>query len=146
MSRMALALGAAVLLSACDLTQSPPAPTRLPGPPSTNVPPMPAPPPIDPVVVMVIGEDVRGIFRGAHLTYEFTAPADGWLSATLKWDDRPNGSVLTLGMGGQQGRPPLWSDGKWRVTGGETYRLVVGPGGTDWAYDDPFVLSTRLES
>lgn len=122
MSRMTLVLSAAVLLAACGGPPLTPSPTPL---PSVNpAPASPAPPPIPPVVKMVIGEEVKGSFHGGALAYEFTAPADGWLSATLEWDVGRNGSLLTLDLGSDEhkGSPPFWSplQASWPVRGGET--------------------------
>ena len=96
-----------------------------------------------------IGQEVTGAFQGADIAYELTAPADGRLVASLSWDPWFNETLLTLRIGDTEYKPsgPSWSPvvGTWTVTAGQTYRLIVGAGGTGWAYQDAFVLTTRLE-
>ena len=148
MSRMALVLWAVAFLAACDSTVHPPIlrPTPLP-----SAPPAPAPPepPSTPVRTITIGDEAKGTFTGAPLRYDVMAPADGWLVVTLTWDVWYTDSLLTLAIGSTEYKPtpPAWSPLllQWQVTGGQTYQLFVGPGGTGWLYDVPFVLTTRLE-
>jgi hypothetical protein len=98
---------------------------------------------------MTIGEDAKGTFTGSPLRYGLTAPADGSLVVTLTWDVWYTDSLLTLSIGSSEYKPtpPAWSPLQLRspVTAGQTYELFVGPGGTGWWYDVPFVLTTRLE-
>ena len=147
MSRLSLFIGLATVVIACDRSGG----VRIPSPtqPSTVASPAPHPIPTVPARRITIGEDVRDTFRGTSLAFEFTAPTTGRLVARLTWDVWFNGSLLSLGLGNSQIRPqpPDWSPitGAWRVEVGETYRLTIGGAGTDWFYDDPFVLTTLIE-
>jgi len=148
MFRIALVLSAAAVLAACDRTPETPILRPTPLPPAAPVSAPPAPP--APLIhTMTIGEDANGTFTGNALGYDVTSPADGWLVVTLTWDVWYNGSLLTMSIGSSEYKPtsPGWSplQLRWPVTAGQTYRLFVGPGGTDWWYNDPFVLTTRLE-
>jgi hypothetical protein len=148
MHRMARLLLLASFAMACD-----DGPGRLPGPVPLPVPTGPSapPPPAPPLVVRTIsvGDKATGVFKGEDLAFEFTAPAEGRLVARLTWDVWFNGSLLTLTLGSTAFKPapPDWSPlvGKWNLVAGERYRLTVGGGGTDWFYNDTFVLETALE-
>jgi hypothetical protein len=147
MTRRLLLCGLAALMMACDQTQG----RRLPLPtqPSPNPAPAPTPGPGRVVRPITVGEELKDTFSGFDLPFEFTAPADGRFVARLTWDVWFNGSLMTLQLGDTTYKPspPDWSPvvGTWSVTRGQTYRLIVGPGGTDWFYNDAFVLTTSLE-
>jgi hypothetical protein len=153
MNRKALFILALAFISACnqDSRLPPPGPAPIPpaAPPPAPAPPAPTPPaPVTPVRI-VVGETVSARFVGQSLTYELTAPRDGTLVANLTWDPWWNESLLVLHLEETVFKPvpSQWSPviGKLSVAAGRTYRLVVGPGGTGWWYDDPFVLVTFLE-
>ncbi len=83
---------------------------------------------------------------GLGQAFEFTAPANGRLAARLTWNDWLNGTGMTLHLMADTEfapEPPLWSPlvGTWNITAGQNYRLTIGPYATDWAYNDPFVLT-----
>ena len=96
-----------------------------------------------------MGEEVKDMFLGAELAFEVTAPRDGTLVATVNWDVWYNGTLLVLVVQGTEFKPvpPQWSpvSGNFRVVAGQTYRLAIKPGGTDWWYNDRFVMITALE-
>ena len=147
MTRATILLCLSLLLMACD--QSPRQRFRVPTRPTPVREPIPAPWP-DPVVRTIqVGEEVKGVFAGLGQAFEFTAPKSGRLVARLTWDVWWNGTILTLQMGDIEyvAGPPLWSPlvGTWYVTAGQAYRLTIGPGGTDWVYDDLYVLTTAIE-
>ena len=120
-------------------------PTR----PSAVPVPAPAPTPAPVVRTIALGEEVTGVFSGLGQAFELTAPANGRLVARLMWNIWLNGTVLTLRLGDTEYAPasafslPLVAT--WDVAAGQTYRLTIGPGGTDWTYDDAYVLTTTLE-
>ena len=135
------------VLIACDDT-----PTRRlwqPTRPSAGPAPTPAPAPAPVVRTIALGEEVTGRFSGLGQAFELTAPANGRLVARLMWNIWLNGTVLTLRLGDTEYAPespfvlPLVAT--WDVAAGQTYRITIAPGGTDWTYDDPFVLTTSLE-
>jgi hypothetical protein len=136
-----------LLLMACD--QSPRERFRVPTRPTATPEPIPAPSPAPIIRTMQVGEEVKGVFTGLGQAYEFTAPRSGRLVARLTWDVWFNGTILTLHMGDTEfvGKPPQYSPlvGTWDVTEGQAYRLSIGPGGTDWMYNDLYVLTTALE-
>ena len=81
--------------------------------------------------------------------FQFTAPKSGRLAARLTSDPWLNGTILTLEMGNTTfvAGPPQYSPlgGTWDVTAGEAYRLTIGPGGTDWVYNDLYTLGSAVE-
>ena len=123
------------------------APNPVPRPQPQPV-PVPAPPPLT-LRSIAVGDEIKDTFKGSPLGFELTAPADGTLVARVSWDVSQNGTLLVLEIEGTQVKPvpPDWSPvvGKLCVTGGQTYKLVISPGGSDWFYDDPFVLTTSIE-
>jgi len=151
MTRVAVMFGLLLTAAACDggpdrRVPLPAMPTPIPEP----APPPPPPPPPPPVIRSIaLGEEVKDVFRGSERTFELTAPASGVLVARLSWDVWFNGSLLVLRLGEAEfkGSPPDWAPviGRLQVKTGQTYRLTVSEGGTDWFYDDPFVLTTSLE-
>ena len=96
-----------------------------------------------------MGEEVTDTFLGAELAFEVTAARDGTLVATVNWDVSYNGTLLVLVLQGTEFKPvpPQWSpvSGKLKVVAGQTYRLESKPGGSDWFYNDRFVLTTAIE-
>jgi hypothetical protein len=137
-----------LLLMACD--QAPdrrfPLPTQ--ATPTPNA-PDPGPPPAPIIRRITVGEEVKGHFAGLGQLFEFTAPADGRLVARLTWNVGHNGTLLTLQLGETEYKPvpPQWSPlvGTWTVAAGRTYQLSIGPGGSDWFYDDAFTLIIAME-
>jgi hypothetical protein len=97
---------------------------------------------------ITVGQEVKAVFKGAILAYEVTPGSDGVLVATITWDPFWNGSLLNLQIEGTQftSRPPQWSPvvGEFPVVSGRKYVIAVNPGGTDWFYDDAFVLTTAI--
>lgn len=148
MNRLICVLSLLILAAACENRGEriiTPAPVQ----PSVPISPAP-PPPVTPVTPrsIAVGEEVKDTFKGNALEFELTAPRDGVLVATVTWDVWFNGSILVLSMGGVDVKPaPPWSPitGKMQVVAGQTYRLSIKPGGTDWFYGDPFILQTWIE-
>lgn len=134
------------LAAACDSGR--PEPLRLPTEPSVSQSLPPPPAPVFPRAISV-GDEVTDTFLGAELAFELTAPRDGTLVATVKWDVSYNGTLLVLVLQGTEFKPvpPQWSpvSGKLKVVAGQTYRLGIKPGGSDWFYNDRFVLVTAIE-
>lgn len=137
------------LMAACDSGRS--EPLRLPTEHSVSPPvlaPVPAPVPVVPRGISV-GEEVTDTFLGTELAFELTAPRDGTLVATVNWDVWYNGTLLVLVLQGTEFKPvpPHWSpvSGNLQVVAGQTYRLAIKPGGSDWFYNDRFVLVTAIE-
>jgi hypothetical protein len=52
---------------------------------------------------------------------------------------------LVLRVGDAEFRIYAPITGRMLVTGGKTYRLSITGGGTDWWYDDKYVLTTSME-
>ncbi len=135
------------LVAACEYGR--PEPLRLPTQPAVSLPAPPPPSPPSPAIPrqIFVGEEVSYTFVGGEIAFVVTAPRDGTLVATLNWDVRD--SLLVLVMQGIEFKPvpPQWSPvaGRLKVVAGQTYRLSITPGGTDWWYDDKFVLTTILE-
>ena len=151
MTRFAVMFGLLLTAAACDggpdrRVPLPATPTLIPEPAPT---PSPSPPPPPVIRSIALGEEVKDVFLGSERIFELTAPASGVLVARLNWDVWYNGSLLVLGLGEAKfkGSPPAWAPviGRLQVTSGQTYRLTVSEGGTDWFYDDPFVLTTSME-
>jgi hypothetical protein len=150
MTRLVLVVCAIVLVAGCSreergiphLTR----PSQVTQPPPQ---PPPAPPPVQPPRSITLGQDVRDTFRGEPLIYELTAPTDGTLVARVNWDVWFNGTLLVLVLEAAQFKPvpPNWAPvvGRLQVTAGQNYRLTILPGGSDWIYDDAFVLTTSIE-
>ena len=141
MTRTPILFCLSLLLAACD--RSPRDRFRLPIQPTAVSNPIPPPAPL--VRAIQIGEEVHGLFAGYQETFEFTAPTTGRLLARLTWDAWFNGTILTLRLGDTQytAGPPLV--GACDVVAGQTYRLTISPGGTDWFYNDAYVLTTAIE-
>lgn len=148
MARLTALLCLAGLVAACDMGHSPrlPRPTPVRPPPPTTPDPPPEPVQATPIS---LGQVVQGRFVGSRLAYELTAPSSGTLVARLIWDPFLTGSLLRLTVGTTEftSAEPNFAPivGRIPVTAGETYRLTILPGGTDHAYDEPFVLTTSLE-
>jgi hypothetical protein len=147
MTRATILICLSLLLMGCD--QSPRERFRVPTRPAPVPEPFPPRWP-DPVVRTIeVGREVRGVFDGLAQAFEFTAPRSGRLVARLTWDAWSNGTILTLQMGDTEfvARPPQYSPlvGTWDVTAGQPCRLTIGPGGTDWVYNDLYVLTTAIE-
>ena len=151
MTRYAVIFGLLLTAAACNASPDrrvplPTTPTLIPEPTPT---PLPSPPPPPVVRSLTLGEEVKDVFHGSERIFELVAPASGVLVARLNWDVWYNGSLLVLGLGEAKfkGSPPAWAPviGKPHVTSGQTYRVTVSEGGTDWWYEDPFVLTTSLE-
>ncbi|HJR57866.1 MAG TPA: hypothetical protein VJ813_00640 [Vicinamibacterales bacterium] len=105
------------------------------------------PPPAPSPRVITVGEEVRG-GTDVETFFELTAPVGGVSTARLNWDVWFNGTLLVLKLEDAAfGAPPDWAPvtGTLRVTAGGKYRLAVGGGGTDWFYDDEFVLITSID-
>src|SRR5688500_3762504 len=151
MTRPVFLLCALALVAACDngpLRLPPPTrPAVVVPPPAPEPPPPPAPAPSPRVIT--VGEEVRGRFTGVEAFFELTAPVSGVLTARLNWDVWFNGTLLVLKLedAAFKGAPPDWAPvtGTLRVTAGGKYRLAVAGGGTDWFYDDEFVLITSID-
>ena len=137
-----------LLIVGCDVTPKrglllptrPSAPSASPAPPPVAVPP-------DPVAI-TIGEPISAVFYGPQMAFTFTAPTSGLLVARLTWSVDYNGTILSLRLGDKlYVGPAPWSPlvGTWSVTAGEKYEIFVGPGGTDWVYNDAFVLRLTIE-
>jgi len=110
--------------------------------------PLPDPPPPSPataVQVISVGEEINDVLLGSDRIFELTAPASGVLVAELSWDPWVNVASLGLQLG--EALFGGWGliIGRLQVTSGETYRLTVIRGGTEWFHHDPFVLTTSLE-
>ena len=146
MPRLKCLLCLLVLATACES----PSPLRLPV--LSGVPTAPAPPP-PPMVAnpraISVGEEVKGTFEGHDLDFDLAATRDGMLEATVAWDVARNYSLLVLVLQDIEVKPvpPNWSpvSGKLRVVAGQTYRLRIKAGGTDWLYGDPYVLTTKID-
>ena len=150
MRKAALLCFCLLLFVGCDATpkRGLSLPTRPSTPAAAPAPPPPAPIPADVVKEITIGEATSGAFYGVPLTFTFTAPASGRLVGRLTWDVGFNGTILSLRLGDKlYVGPAPWSplEGTWSVTAGERYEVVVGPGGTDWIYNDSFVLRLTIE-
>jgi hypothetical protein len=152
MIRAAILFALAALVAGCDegkrgvprFTQPGPVPQPQPQPAPTPAPaPAPVPRPI------TFGEDTKDTFKGTPLAYTLIAPAAGTLVVQISWDVWYNGSLLVLAIDGKEFKPvgPAWAPvvGKVAVAAGQTCTLVISPGGTDWFYDDAFVLTTSIE-
>ena len=91
----------------------------------------------------------QGHVQGNSDGIRVNGPAAGTLVARVDWDVWFNGTLLVLEIDGTQFKPvpPDWAPvvGKVRVAAGQTCRLVISPGGSDWIYNDPFVLTTSIE-
>ena len=145
MIRLTFLLLAMGLAAACEsdgprrLIQPTPIPEPSPG--------TPLPPPAGSVTPIALGQEVKATFVGLNLAFELTTPSNGTLVARLSWT--PDVSLLRLWLGTAEFRPvdPAWSPvvGRIPVAAGQTYRLIVSGGGTDWEYNDPFILTTVLE-
>ena len=113
-----------------------------------TAPPAPPPPTFPNPRPITVGEEVRARFEGNELDFDLIATRDGTLEATVAWDVALNGSLLVLALSGIEVKPvpPYWSpvSGKLRVVAGQTYRVQIRAGGTDWFYGDPFVLTTAI--
>jgi len=113
--------------------------------------PQPIPPPLPPPTPrpITLGEAVKDTFVGQPLAYEVTPQTSGTLVVRLDWDVWYNGTLMVLDIEGTSflGKGPEWSPlvGKVQVSAGRTCLLTVKPGGTDWFYNDPFVLTTSIE-
>ncbi|HEX2458401.1 MAG TPA: hypothetical protein VHI99_32190 [Vicinamibacterales bacterium] len=151
MMRLALMLGLAVLVAGCGEREHGLPRFATPDPlPQPQPQPVPVPP-ASPLTLrsIAVGEEVKDTFKGSPLGFELTAPAGGTLVARLTWDVWYNGTLMVLEMDGTRFKPvgPDWSPvvGRLRVTAGQTCKLVISPGGSDWFYDDAFVLTTSIE-
>jgi hypothetical protein len=148
MGRVTFLLCLMCLVAACDgkesfprLPESPTVPQPVPAPPSPPPPSTPTP--------ITLGQEVKSKFAGRDVAFELTAPAGGMLVARLTWDVWLHGSLLVLTVGDMQVKPvdPEWSPviARIPVAAGQTYRLTITGGGTDWYYDEAFVLTTAIE-
>lgn len=131
-----------------------PAPTTTP----TGI-PVPASPPVPQEIT--IGQTLTGDGRfSASCTtvngwpvpcsyYEFTAPANGSVIATLSWDPNATGNILLLRLEDTNflAQPPAWSPihGRLTVVAGQRYQLQVGLNGSDWDGQGPYTLSMAME-
>ena len=138
------------LMAACDFER--PEPVRLPTTPAAVSPPVPTPAPVPVAAIprrISVGDAIKDTFLGTELVFELTAPRDGTLVATVSWDVWYNGTLLVLALQGNDFKPvpPQWSpvSGNVRVVAGQTYRLAIKPGGTDWFYNDRFELVTAID-
>jgi hypothetical protein len=101
---------------------------------------------------ITVGEQFNGTFVGNPLTYELTAPSNGRLMVRLTWNPDSNGArlKLTLGDTSFQALAPNWSPvvGVAPVSAGQTYRVTIDEGQAPWDYgfNDPFMLTTSIES
>ena len=143
MRLVTMAMVLASVAAACD-TRSTPAP----GPSIVSAAsPAPTPPPQPvPTQRISVGETVTGFFTGgqAH-TFDLDVQSSGTLVVHLDWDMWYNGSLLVLRVGDAEFRSYAPITGRIPVTAGQTYRLSITGGGTDWWYDEKYVLTTSLE-
>lgn len=106
--------------------------------------------PYSPVRAIAVGEVVRGTLTEDERVHAFdlTSPADGTLVARLTWDSSDNGTWMWLALDQTEFRSEtVWNGpvvARWPVTAGRVVRVTIS-GGTDWLFDDPFVLTTELE-
>jgi hypothetical protein len=142
MRRVTMAMVLASVAAACDTRSTPaPSPSVL---PAISPAPAPPPPPV-PTQSISIGQTITGFFTGQEHTFDLDVPSSGTLVVRLDWDLWYNGSLLVLRVGDAEFRTYAPITGRMLVTGGKTYRLSITGGGTDWWYDDKYVLTTSME-
>jgi hypothetical protein len=122
-----------------------PGPSAVPVPSPPPAPPPPPPPPPANGQRIRVGEEVTGVFTGPEHTFDLEVQSSGTLVVRLNWDMWLNGSLLLLRVGEAQFFSYAPVTGRIQVTAGQTYRLSITGGGTDWWYDEKFVLTTSME-
>ena len=164
-TRLLLAIAAAVSCTACeggpDRRSPLPEPSPVaPAPPEPT--PPPSPPPLPPGTQVVgLGEQVKdSVSAGADKNYAITVPAEGTLIAHLTWIDRGGGFTLRLKINSsvvewQCGEFSPWPvEGRAQVVAGQQVWIAISVGAGCWDYSRigpreatgyEFVMTTSMD-